>query len=302
MAQTTKSGVSASVSASVMFGLISLLTSELSAFTSEEVTAWRIVCIVVLMAVFFTVHRDWDAIGRLIRRILHDPRRIVVLLGCSAMVTAQIWVFIWGPMHGHALDVSLGYFLMPLVVVAAGRFLFKDRLDRWQWAAVALAAVAVIIEVLIVGGFSWPTALVGFGYPVYFAVRRAAGMDDVRVFWLEMLLAAPFAVWLLSQGDVAGTLARQAGPAWWSFVALGVLSGVAMMLYILASGRLNLTLFGMLSYLEPVLLFAAALLLGEQLLTADLFVYTVIAAALACMLISGLLPLLRRGRSGRLSR
>ncbi|MCD7100935.1 EamA family transporter RarD [Pseudoclavibacter sp. 13-3] len=299
MPQTAKSGVVASISASVIFGLISLLTSELSAFTSEVVAAWRVVCIVALMAVFFTGHRDWEMIGRLIRRIVRDPRRLLVLLGCSMMVTAQIWVFIWGPMHGHALDVSLGYFLMPLVVVAAGRFLFKDRLDRWQWAAVALAAVAVIIEALIVGGFSWPTALVGFGYPIYFAVRRAADMDDVRVFWLEMLLATPFAVWLLLQSDVAGALAHQPGSAWWSFVALGVLSGVAMMLYILASGRLNLTVFGMLSYLEPVLLFAAALLLGEQLLTSDLFVYTVIAAALACMLISGLLPLLRRGRAAR---
>ena len=38
------------------------------------------------------------------------------------MLGVQLWLFLWAPLHGRALPVSLGYFLLPLVMVLAGRF------------------------------------------------------------------------------------------------------------------------------------------------------------------------------------
>ncbi|WP_051224522.1 EamA family transporter RarD [Pseudoclavibacter soli] len=287
MRRNARVGVIASVSASVMFGLTTLLTAALAPLTAEQVTSWRIVCIIVLMAVFFTFTRRWDDLVALLRRFrAHPVAGLLVLLFCSGIVTSQLWVFIWGAMHGHALDVSLGYFLMPLMMVLVGRVIFHDQINIWQLGAVVCAFVAVGLQVVFSGGISWVTAMIGFVYPVYFAMRRAWRLDDVTMFWLEMIVASPLAVFVLITPQVGAVLSQVGSGVWWSLLVLGVLSGVAMMAYILASTQLSLTVFGLLSYLEPMLLFVAALLLGERPTPADIAVYGLIAVALVLLGIS----------------
>lgn len=280
-------GVIASLTASVLFGGISLLAGMLTGLTAEQVTAWRVVWVVLVVALAFTLTRTWDEVGVILRRLAARPALIAVLLGCAGMMALQLWVFMWGPMHGHALDVSLGYFLMPLVVVGIGRLVFHDELDGWQIAAIVLATVGVIADVIATRSLAWPTALVGLGYPAYFAVRRWFRLDGIAVFWLEVLLLLPAGAALTAQRPVLAVLAAVGTPEWWAFVGLGVLSGVAMLSYILASGRLTLTLFGLLSYLEPVLVLLAALVLGERPAPTQLLVFAPIVVALALLAVSG---------------
>lgn len=299
MPRNTRLGVVASLSASVMFGLISLLTAGLGALTAEQITAWRIVSIVALMSVFFTLTHRWDALRRLAAKLRARPVvGVVVLAFTSSMVTVQLWLFIWGAMHGHALDVSLGYFLMPLMMAVVGRVLFHDRITGWQQAAVVCAAIAVTLQVWVHGGLSWVAMIIFLGYPLYFAVRRAGGIDDVTMYWVEMVVAAPVALIVLLTPVVGTVLAGVGDAAWWSLMATGLLSGAAMMAYILASGQLSLTLFGLLSYLEPVLLFVVALLLGERPGVADLGVYGIIVIALALLGVSAVRSTPADGRAG----
>src|SRR3546814_13395433 len=91
----------------------------------------------------------------------------------AALIGFKLWLFSWAPLHNKALDVALGYFLLPLVMVLTGRVFYNERLSRFQLAAVALAAIGVENELVRVDSFSWATALVMFGYPPYFMLRRA---------------------------------------------------------------------------------------------------------------------------------
>lgn len=67
----------------------------------------------------------------------------------------QLWLFLWAPLHGKALEVSLGYFLLPLTMVLAGRVIFRDRLSLLQKLAVGCAIIGVGNELYQVGGVSW---------------------------------------------------------------------------------------------------------------------------------------------------
>jgi chloramphenicol-sensitive protein RarD len=51
--------------------------------------------------------------------------------------TANWLVYVWGVNTGHVIETSLGYFLVPLVNVALGRFVLHERLRPVQWAAIA---------------------------------------------------------------------------------------------------------------------------------------------------------------------
>lgn len=210
----------------------------------------------------------------------------------------QMWLFMWAPAHGRGQDVALGYFLLPLVMVLVGRIFFRDTLTGWQRLAVASAALGVTAEVFVTGSFGWPTLLVAGVYPVYFGLRRWFELDSIRVLFLESALLSVPAVGLIVHATAGRLAAHTQGVSYGALFALAALSGVAMTCYILAAQWLSLSLFGLLSYLEPVLLLVAAVLLGERLVPADALVYGPIGLALVFLAL-GLLPRQRRGRGRR---
>jgi len=97
-----------------------------------------------------------------------------------------------------------------------------------------------------------------------------------------VLLLTPVCLWLalrvLPQG-ISGWSAIQGEPALHLLVPLlGVLSAVALALYMAASRLLPLGLFGLLSYVEPLLLVVAALLMGERIQPGQEPMYALISA------------------------
>src|SRR3546814_4801047 len=86
-----------------------------------------------------------------------------MLLASAALIGVQLWLFVWAPLHGKALDVSMGYFLLPLAMVLVGRVAYAERLSRVQTVAVVIAALGVAHELFRINSFSWATALVVFG-------------------------------------------------------------------------------------------------------------------------------------------
>src|SRR5690606_13378880 len=177
----------------------------------------------------------------------------------------------------------------------AGRVFYKERLSPFQRAAVVLAAIGVAHELFRAGAFSWATAVVMFGYPPYFMLRRHLRMNALAGLSCDMSLLTPIALWVLYQQDIS-VLEQFAGrPSLWVLVPLlGAISSTALVCYLAASRRLPLGLFGILGYVEPVLLFwVAFLLLGEPMSASAWWTYLPIWLAVLVMAAEGLLPLRR---------
>ncbi|GAA1538584.1 chloramphenicol-sensitive protein RarD [Microbacterium ginsengiterrae] len=286
MSSTAGRGVAASILASVLFGAISLLGGHLDGFTSEETTAWRVLFILAALGALHASGPRRAALIAVVVRIARSPRLIVIVLVNTAIMWVQLWVFMWGPANGHAQDIAFGYFLLPLVMVVVGRVFFRDRLQMLQWGAVAAAAVGVGAQALIAGGVNWPVLIIAGLYPVYFALRRWAGIDSIQVFLIEIaLLVVPAIIVIIV--PYAADPSRGIPATWPALLVMAALSAVAMICYILASRLLPLSLFGLLSYLEPVLVLGASLLLGEVLTVVDTFVYLPIVVALVLLGLSG---------------
>ncbi|MGW4929856.1 EamA family transporter RarD [Agromyces sp. NPDC004153] len=270
-------GIAWSLLASTLFGLMFYVSGIIDA-SPDAVFAWRIV---ITAACYATM-----LIGRAQRRAFRELRIVLtgswwsplLLLVTSGLVGVQMWLFAWAPAHGFALDASLGYLLLPIVLVLVGRFGFRERVSSLQWIAVGVAGVAVGLNFALTGAVSWVTFAICVGYALYFAVRRKSGLDGSAAFGAEVALLSPLAIWLLFTTDGAGTAVGQL-----AVIVSGFAGAVAMASYLAASRALSMPVFGMLTYVEPLLLFVAALLLGEQLHGTDVMVYLIIAAALALL-------------------
>ncbi|PBQ16375.1 protein RarD [Pseudomonas congelans] len=256
-------GVVLSVLASTLFGVMYFYTSLMTPLDGEEIFGWRMLLTVPCATLFMLVSGDWRRVREVAVRLRQQPLLIFALLLSSVLLGAQLLIFMWAPLHGRSLEVSLGYFLLPLSMILTGRVVYGEHLSYLQKVAAVFAMIGVAHELWRLGSFSWETLLVAGGYPLYFVLRRKLKTDHLGGLWFDMLLMLPIGLWFIANGHPQAI--QQAPLLYLLIPLLGVISASALVSYILASRLLPFSLFGLLSYVEPVLLVGVALLLGESI-------------------------------------
>lgn len=288
-------GVAGSLAASTLFATLYYYTSLLKPLSGQQIYGWRILLTAPCLALLLLAIGRWGEVREILVRVPAEARLWLALPLSSALVGLQLWLFMWAPINGHGLDVSLGYFLLPLTLVLTGRLVFGETISRLQRLACLLAAVGVGNQLLLASSLSWPVLAVALGYPCYFVLRRKLGTASLGGLWVDLVISLPVAaLFVLGSGETLNLLAGN--PRLPLLIAgLGALSALALGLMINASKYLSLTLFGLLSYVEPVLLVVVALLLGESIAPDQWLTYGAIWAAIVVLVLEGLRAL-RRGR------
>ena len=293
-------GVALSVLASVTFGVLYFYTQFLKPLDSEQTFAWRMLATLPFLTLFMWWSGDLKHITELFKRIFKEPWMLPWLIFSSLLCTTQLWLFLWGPINGRGLQVSLGYFLLPLVMVLVGCVLYKEKLSRWQIAAVTFAVIGVGHELWRIGGIAWETVYVALAYPLYFFMRRVLKTDHLGGFWWDLFLILPVAFYLGFVHSDSLVLMQYFPHLIWAVIGLGLFSALGLGSYILASRYLPFVIFGLLSYLEPVLLAFASIMLGERVEAAEWLTYIPIWLAVLLLVIEGCLHIMKQKRSSKM--
>lgn len=293
----TGRGIALSVAATTLFALLSVYTRMLRPLDGLDIFAWRIVWTAPGAVLLVVVRGRTAQLRQFAGAAIREPLRALMLLLSAALLGTQLWLFMWAPLHGRMLEVSLGYFLLPLSMVLVGRFYYREPLVPLQWLAVGFAAAGVAHELWVTHAFSWPTLVVAVGYPPYFMLRRKLGGDSLATFALEMLLLLPAALPIIAFSSAAQAALQRPLLGALLLPGLGALSTMALASYLKASRLLPMALFGILGYVEPVLLVLFSVtLLGESLSAQQIGTYVPIWIAVALTAVHSVLLL--RTRSG----
>src|SRR5690349_22144053 len=205
----TGRGYSAALAAFGIWGLFPLYLIGLRHVSAMEITAHRIVWSLVFVLAWLA------AIGELgnLRQAVARPG-VLKRLVASAFFIAVNWVgFAWAVNHGHVLEVSLAYFIGPLINVLLGIFVLSERLNRAQWTAVAFAAAGVAHLTFIAGHAPWIALMVGSSFAFYGLIRKTVRIGALSGLAIETILLMPFAAAYLlwCQATGVGVFAH-AGP------------------------------------------------------------------------------------------
>ena len=284
-------GIALSVLASVVFGVLYIFTPFLQPLDSEQTFAWRMLATLPFLTAFMWWSGDLKHISNIFKRVLQQPSFLIWLLISSLLCTTQLWLFLWGPINGRGLEVSLGYFLLPLVMVLVGCVLCKEKLSSFQMVAVALAMLGVGHEIWRIGSIAWETVYVALAYPLYFFMRRKFATDHLGGFWWDLFLILPVAFYLGFIYSDSMSLMLSHSHLILAVLGLGFLSALGLGSYILASRYLPFVIFGLLSYLEPVLLAFASMALGERVESGEWLTYIPIWLAVLLLVVEGILHL-----------
>lgn len=257
------------VAAATVWGLSPIYYNALSHVPPLELLAHRVCWGGLVVAAFGAVT------GRLpaLRAALSDARERRGLIATAALIALNWYGFLWGVQSGHATESGLGYYIMPLVSVGLGVVLLGERLSRLQWAAVALAALAVATLTYGLGGVPWLALGLAATFALYGLMRKRMGTGPIVGFLAESALIGPLAlVWILGvefAGWVGpdGRAGGMFGADWATALMLvisGPLTGVPLILFATAARRMAYSTVGLIVYVNPTLQVAVAgLVLGE---------------------------------------
>ncbi|WP_394150069.1 EamA family transporter RarD [Vibrio maritimus] len=287
----TSKGVVASIIASCLFGLLPLYVQfqpDVGTFRSgggagNWIAAQRIIWSVLIVFVFLTVsgriQRLWSE--------LRKTRRWHRYLFSALLVGPQYWIFVWAPLYGETLSVALGYFTLPLVLVVVGKFVYGDKLSPLQLIACLVAAIGVIYAYVMAEGLSWIVLLIALGYPIYFIHRKTLNVPSDVGFALDNTFLLPIAFGALFYLLPLEQIQQIELTSWVYYLGLAIAGSVPMLLFLYASQALPMSIFGLLGYVEPVLVFGVGLLLGERVDAADMPTYILVMIALLILALDG---------------
>lgn len=287
-------GVSLSIVASTLFGILYYYTTLLAPLNGEEIFAWRMLLTVPFLLIFTAYNKDFYLVRTIWYRLIANPFLIFALLGSSFLIGVQMWLFMWAPLHNKALAVSLGYFILPLALILTGRLRYKEKLSSWQKLATLSAIIGIAYELMRVQSFPPETFIVIVGYPAYFTLRREFKIDNLGGLWFDLILLSPVTIFFIYKSNFDIELINQHFHLLWLLPLMGLISACAVISYIMASRLLKFSLFGLLSYVEPVLLFFVSLYIGENIKAEQWPTYIAIWIALVFLLIEGILQIKKR--------
>lgn len=286
MSETTK-GMFAMIGATMIWGLSGLYYKLLADVPPLEVLAHRTLWSLVFFGGLLAVQ------GRLaeLPRLLGRPRTLGLVAFAAIMISTNWFLFIFSIQTGHAVEASLGYYIFPLVAVLMGMLVYRERLSRVKWLAIALAAVAVMVLTYGLGVAPWVSLGLAFTFGLYGVVKKGLDAGPIASVTAEVVFLAPLAaVWLygVHQLGWTGIVGRNLGIFGHDLkISLllafsGVLTGTPLVLFAKASRSLPLGTVGVLQYINPSLQFGvAAIAFGEVVTQWHWIAFPLIWTALA---------------------
>jgi len=198
--------------------------------------------------------------------VLRDRKRLLGLTGSAICITINWGVYIWAVANHHALDASIGYYVLPLVNLLLGALLLKERLTRLQTLSVGLVVLGVIVLASGLQGVPWIVLALSLSFGCYGLLRKVVPVDSLVGLTVETLILAPFALgMMLWQPQPAAVMSG----GWTTvlLVAAGPVTAIPLLLFAFGARRLKLATLGLMQYINPTIQMSIAVLLFGEAFT-----------------------------------
>ncbi|ETV95866.1 protein RarD [Aphanomyces invadans] len=269
------------------FGLYPLYFKQLDGTPYLQVTTWRVVWSFPIAVALFVWKSDWKAFVQtaLTRASLQHHTISAVLLG-------GLWLlYLYGVEANYIVEISLGFFINPVLSVILAVVVLKEPLRRVQQLAVAIAIGGVIVVAIGYGKFPWLGLSIGACLALYGLMKKTSPLGPIDSIFLEVtILLLPSAAALVAM-KANGTMVFMHSSAMvdWFLVGSGVVTVLPLLLYASAAQKISFTLIGLLQYIGPMLTFLfGVFIFHEEFSTARLIGFIFVWVALAMFAVEGI--------------
>lgn len=257
-----RSAITAGVVCYLLWGFLPLYFHVVSLFGvgSFEMIAHRTVWSVIWAGGLVLLARQAGEV----KRVLGDLKIMVWLAASTAAIFINWTVYVLAVNAGHVIEASLGYYINPLMNMAAGALLFRERMTGAGKIAIALAAVGVVVQAIAIGHLPIVSLGLALSFCAYAVIRKRVAVDaQTGLFFECAYLALPgllYVLWLQKTG--VGHFTNGASVAL-LLMAAGPATVAPLALFAWAARRMPLSTMGFLQFLAPTIQFLIGVALGE---------------------------------------
>jgi len=247
-----------------LWGLMPLLFMGQHAigFDAFEILAHRALWAVFIAGLLVLLAKQ----GGQVAAVFRAPKTLLWLMLSTALIAVNWGLYVWATTHHSTLEASLGYYINPLLNMVVGLWLFREKIDKWGWVAIVLAAVGVLLQALALGRPPWISIALAISFASYGVIRKRVPIEAQAGLLVECLLLAPlglvWVLWLQSTG--AGVAFDSPVNTLWA-LANGPATVLPLALFAWSARRLPLSTIGFIQFLAPTLQFAVGVWAGEPL-------------------------------------
>jgi chloramphenicol-sensitive protein RarD len=291
-------GIGYGLSAYLIWGSFPLVIAALSFAEPFEIVVWRVIFGFVFgIGAIFVTRKFSEYLA-----VFKQPKQLLWIALAAVVIYINWQVYVFAVAENHVIEASLGYFINPLVTIGLATVFLKEKLNAFQWSAVGLGTVAVLVMTFSLGQPPIIALILAFSFGIYGLAKNRLGgkVSALNSFTIETTLLLPLGVaQLVFLANFSQIQFGSAGlvPSL-GLAAYGFLTAIPLLLFGAAAKRVPLSYIGFMQYLTPTLQFLLGLFFfQEPMAPARWFGFVMVWLALAILSFDALRQLKNRTKA-----
>ena len=244
-----------------MWGLFPLYWPILQPASALEIVShravWTMVFCIIVLAITHALKTTLATFKR--------PKVAVKLFTTTILISINWLVYIWATNNNHVVEASLGYYINPLIIIAFGVILLKEKMRPLQWAAVSIATIGVIVLTVDYGRLPWVALALALSWGTYGLVKKQLGLGALEGLAIETMIAfIPYCGYLMfigAKGD--GQFGNGIGLTA-LLISAGAITAIPLLLFNGSTNRLPYSTIGLLQYITPTIQFSIGVWVNNE--------------------------------------
>ena len=191
-------------------------------------------------------------------KIINSKSNLFYLLISGFLIFLNWTVWIYAIATNRIIDASFGYFIMPILSVMLGYFIFNEKLNKQRIFSIVLVFLSIIVLIIFsIKSLPWVGLIVALSWSFYNLVRKKINVDTDIGLLIESLFILPFAClafYLITKNGYNDF--KLSDPSMMLFIYLaGPMTVIPLFLYVRGVELCGLGPTGMIFYITPTLQF-----------------------------------------------
>ncbi|NBU57383.1 MAG: EamA family transporter RarD [Actinobacteria bacterium] len=241
------------ISSYVIWGLLPLYWPLLQPANSLEIVAHRAVWTLVFCLIVLALTKQIYSTLQVVK----NPKVMLVLLLSTILISINWITYIWAVNHKQVVEAALGYYISPLVIIAFGIIILREKMQPLQWFSVAVGAVGVLVLTIDYGRFPWIAIAIALSWGSYGLVKKKLNLGALDGLAIETLISLlPYAGYLIYLGKQGTGQFGQSPGLTLLLMSAGAVTAIPLLLFNGCATRLPYSTIGLLQYITPTILFS----------------------------------------------
>ncbi|SUM33089.1 rarD protein [Staphylococcus gallinarum] len=259
-----KKGVIFAFGAYILWGILPIYWELIQNIGAFEILAFRIIFSMIFMVFIVIISNKTGPFIKDVQQLIKQPIQLIAIIAAGYVITINWGTFIWAVTNGHVLQSSLGYYINPLVSILLALIFLKERFNKAEWLAIALAVIGVLYMTLKMGVFPGISLLLAGSFGIYGLIKKLVPLDAISSITIECIVTAPAGliyIWYVwQQGDL--TFGYNVSSFW--LLLSGAVTAVPLILFSAGARRIPLSLTGFIQYIGPTIMFVLGVFLFNE--------------------------------------